>query len=253
MIDQSDDELHGRCVLITGASQGIGRAVAVSCAVAGATVVACGRDVTALEDLADEIGLAGHTPPVLLPINLERAGIDDYLEVAHLIAQQFGALDGLVLNAAVLGELAPLAHYDAVTWARVFQVNVHSAFLLLQACQPVLACSQRPSIVFSLAEEGVRAKANWGAYAVSKYALRGLMELSASEFGNGDHVRVNGVIPPAVDTSLRRTAYPAANPREWPAPSAVIDAYLILLGVRGEHFHGQILDGASGKLVPRPA
>ena len=117
MIDQSDDELHGRCVLITGASQGIGRAVAVSCAVAGATVVACGRDVTALEDLADEIGLAGHTPPVLLPINLERAGIDDYLEVAHLIAQQFGALDGLVLNAAVLGELAPLAHYDAVTWA----------------------------------------------------------------------------------------------------------------------------------------
>lgn len=233
--------LDGQVILITGASRGIGRALALACAGAGATVIAAARNVRALESLADDIAGRGDAPPLLLPLNLQTASVDDYLGIAGHIAEQFGRLDGLVHGAAMLGDLTPLAHYDTVTWARVFQVNVHSALLLTQACWPLLLAGGHGSLIFTLAEEAYTAKANWGAYGVSKFALRGLFETWARESAGNPAVRVNAVIPQAVHTRLYMDAYPAADVERLPAPETVTDAYLHLLGAAGRALNGTAL------------
>ena len=240
MADPTPGELAGRVILITGASRGLGRAVATACADAGAGVLVCGRDVAALETLADEVETNGGLPPMIVPIDLEAATRDDFLNVSAHIDQQFGRLDGLVANAAVLGELAPLASYDPVTWARVFQVNVHSVFLLLQACLPLLTKADDGSIVFALAPEGEKGRAYWGAYAVSKYAFRGMMDILVDEYESDPGLRVHGVMPGPLRTRLRLTAFPAADPDTLPAPETVAAAFVELLGPRGSGAHGRI-------------
>lgn len=240
-MNQSAGELAGQVILVTGASRGIGRAVARACALAGATVVAAARNVRALEALADEVADAGCPQPVLLPINLQTATVDDYATVASLIDTQFGHLDGLVHAAAMLGDLTPLVHYDPVNWARVFQVNLHSTLLLTQACWPLLHAAQQASLVFTLTEEAYTAKANWGAYGVSKWALRGLFETWVQERSRHSAVRVNAVIPQAVHTRLYMDAYPAAEVASLVPAEAVADVFLHLLGARGVDLHGQVL------------
>ena len=243
-------EVADKVVLITGASRGVGHAVARAAARAGATLLISGRDVAALERLADDIEAGGGTEAVIVPLNLEGATVDDYALVAAHIDERFGRLDGVVVNAAALGELAPVVSYDAVTWARVFQVNLHSAFLLLQACLPLLARSDAGSVVFSLAEEGLRAKPHWGAYAVSKYALRGLLEVLAAEHHDRPQLRFNGVLLPAVRTRLRQTAYPALNPATLVDPDAVTAPYLMLLGAGGAGLNGRIVRASDGTFEP---
>ncbi len=245
--DTDSPALHGRTVLISGASRGIGHGIALACARAGAEVVACGRDVAALEKLADAIAADGGPAARLLPINLERAGVDDYTAIADHLQEQCGGLDGLVINAAMLGELSPLTHYDPPTWARVFQVNVHSAFLLLQACAGLLCASGRGALIFTLAGEGLQAKPNWGAYAVSKYALHGLMAVASAEFAASSELRVQAVVPPPSHTDLRMLAFPAAPPASLARADSVAGLYVALLADGGGHPHGAIIDAANGK------
>jgi NAD(P)-dependent dehydrogenase (short-subunit alcohol dehydrogenase family) len=241
-------ELAGRVVLITGASRGIGAAVAAACARAGASVLLAGRDVQALGAVADAIEARGAAGPLIVPINLETATAADFEQVADLIRERCGRLDGLVLNAAALGELAPLAQADGVSWARVFQVNLHSAFLLLQACLPLLAAAADAAVVFTLAPEGQAARPYWGAYAVSKYALRGLMDLLAAECGDGP-IRVHGVVPEPVSTRLRRSAYPALPAAALPGPETAADAFVALLGPRGRRARGRAIAIEGGGFV----
>lgn len=218
-------------MLVTGASRGIGAAVAQAAARAGAETLLLARDVRALERLADGLEAEGAPAPVLIPCNLERAGADDYAQVATLVAERWGRLDGLVVNAALLGELAPLASHDPLLWARVFQVNVHSAFLLLQACLPLLGAATAPRLVFTLdLAAGVGGRPFWGAYGVSKQALRALFEVLAAEHRRGP-LRINAVAPGPTRTRLRRQAFPAEDPRTCLAPEDVALAYLPLLGV----------------------
>ena len=233
-------ELFGKTVLITGASRGIGQAVATAAAAAGATTLLCARDVPALERLADTIEASGAPAPVLAPLNLETATLGDYEELAALIAARFRRLDGMVFNAAAVGELAPLATYDPLTWARVFQVNVHSVFLMLQALLPVVLSAKQASLVFTLAPEGIRGKANWGAYGASKFALRGLFEMLAAEHANNRGLRVNAVVPPPVRSRLRFAAYPGENPAHLAEPEQVAHRFIELLAP----------DGVSGDIVP---
>ena len=241
MTDAKLDELAGRVILITGASRGLGRAVATASAAAGATVLVCGRDVTALETLADEVEANGGQPAVIVPIDLEAATRDDFLKVSAHIETRFGRLDGMVANAAILGELAPLASYDPLIWARVFQVNVHSVFLLLQACLPLLTRGDDAAVVFALAEEGETGRAHWGAYAASKYALRGMLGIMIDEYESHPGLRVDGVIPGPLRTRLRLTAFPASDPESFPAPSTAADAFVELLGPRSAAAHGGIV------------
>ena len=139
---------HEKTILITGASRGIGRALSKACARQGAHVIACGRNVKDLEMLSDEIKTEFNGLSTLLPINLATANADDYRSVAEHIEKQFGALDAVVLNAAMLGEVTPCDNYSLKTWIEVFQVNLHSAVMLLQATRPLLKESALRTVIF---------------------------------------------------------------------------------------------------------
>lgn len=235
------DALADRVVLVTGASRGLGRAVAQACALHQATVLLLGRDVKRLESLADEIEAAHAPSPRIVPFNLEGASVDDHAAIAARIAEQCGRLDGLVLNAAMLGEMSGLENYDPVLWARVFQVNVHSQFLLLRACLPLLRAAACGSVIFTSSSVGRRGRAYWGAYAASKFAAEGMMQTLADELRDVSHVRVNSVNPGRMRTRMRAQAYPAEDPATLPEPAAVAPYFVYLLS-NAHALHGQTLD-----------
>ncbi len=236
------DELAHHVVLITGASRGIGYAVSNAAAAAGAQTVLLARSVKQMEALADRIAAAGHPEPGIIPFNLEGATVDDYADIASVVRERYGRLDGLVLNAGMLGEMAPLVTYDPLTWARVFQINVHSQFLLLQAMLPLLEISQRGSIIFTSSGVGRNARAFWGAYAASKFATEGMMQTLADELADGGHIRVNSLNPGRLRTQMRAQAYPAEDPSSLRRPEEITGAYLFLLSKSSRDVHGLALD-----------
>jgi len=234
--------LAGKLVLITGASRGLGRAIAVAAAGAGATLLLLARDGRALEKLADEIEAAGGAEPSLVPLNLENATVDHYAEVAGLIDARWGRLDGLVLNAGLLGELGPIRNYDPLVWARVFQVNVHAHFLLTQACLPLLERAPTASVIMTSSSVGRRGRAYWGAYAASKFALEGLMQTLADEMQGTTRVRVNSVNPGRCRTRMRANAYPAENADTLPDPATLAPAFVHLLSDAMQDCNGHQFD-----------
>jgi len=234
--------LAGKLVLITGASRGLGRAIAVAAAAAGASLLLLARDRRALEKLADEIEAAGGPEPSLVPMNLENATVDHYAEVAGLVEARWGRLDGLVLNAGLLGELGPVRNYDPLVWARVFQVNVHAHFLLTQACLPLLEQAPAASIVAVSSSVGRRGRAYWGAYAASKFALEGLVQTLADELDGTSRIRINSVNPGRCRTRMRADAYPAENPETLPDPADLAPAFVHLLSDATHAYNGRQFD-----------
>ena len=224
------DLLTGRVILITGAGDGIGRAVACSCAAHGATVVLLGRTIAKLEAVYDTIDTAGHPQPAIYPMNLEGATPKDYVDLATTLEREFGRLDGLVHNAAILGGLAPLAHQDVELWFKVMQVNLNAPFLLTRACLGLLMQAPDASVVFSADQVGRKGRAYWGAYGVSKFGIEGMSQILAQEMETNTHVRVNTLDPGAVRTRMRTLAYPGENALANPEPDSVVPAYLYLLG-----------------------
>lgn len=224
------DALAGRVILITGAGAGIGRAAAHACAAHGASVVLLGRTLAKLERVYDEIEAQTSPRPALLALDLEHATADDYDSVAQKIEQEFGRLDGLLHNAAMLGALAPVEYYEADVWNRVLQVNLSAAFLLTRACLPLLKRSDDASIVFTTADVGRKARAYWGAYGAACFALEGFAQTLADEVAQNTQIRVNTIDPGAVRTDFRAQAYPGENPMAHPAPQQIMSTYLYLLG-----------------------
>ncbi len=235
------EALSGKVILVTGANRGLGKEVALSCARHGATVLLLGRDVKRLEVLADEIETFSANTPVIIPLNLEGATIDDYVTVSTLIAERFQRLDGLVLNAALLGELTGIETYDPVLWARVFQVNVHSAFLLLRASLPLLRRAVSSSVIFTSSGVGRSGRAYWGAYAASKFALEGMMQTLADELRDVTKVRVNSLNPGRLRTRMRSQAYPAEDPSTLPEAASVARYFVHLLSDANIE-HGQAFE-----------
>lgn len=226
----AQDLLQGKVVLITGAGDGIGRAAAESYAAHGATVVLLGRTVSKLEAVYDSIEAAGGAQPALFPMDLASATEADYASLAEAVAGTFGHLDGLLHNASLLGERRPVASATWPTWAEVMQVNVNAQFLLSRALLPLLEQAPQASVIFTSSGVGRRGRAYWGAYAVSKFATEGLMQVLADELENTSRIRVNSLNPGATNTAMRRTAYPAETPTTNPSPADIMPAYLYLMG-----------------------
>ncbi len=158
--------------MITGASDGIGRAVALRAAACGAQLVLLGRSSEKLERVADEIeGQPGAKPPRLHAMDFASATWNDYLALAHALADGFGRLDGLVNNAGILGDRSPILHYDVATWQQVMTVNTTAPFMLTRACLGLLGQSDASSVVFVSSGVGRHGHAHWGAYSVSKFAI----------------------------------------------------------------------------------
>ena len=185
-----NDELRERVILVTGAGDGIGRAVALALAAHGATVILSGRTVRKLEAVHDQILAAKGPQPSIAPLNLERALANDYDAVAAAIESNYGRLDGLLHNAAMLGQLRPIDHYEVPVWVRVLHVNVTAEFALTQVCLPLLRQSPDASVLFTSSSVGRRGRALWGAYSVSKFAVEGLAQVLADELASTS-IRVN--------------------------------------------------------------
>lgn len=224
------DALAGRIVLVTGAGTGIGRVAAMAFAEHGATVVLLGRRRAPLEAVYDAIEARGWPRPAILEFDLAASEPPAYAAAADTLAREFGRLDGLLHNAAQLGVLAPLEHYDPVTWTTVLQVNLSAAFLLTRACLPLLRRSEDASIVFTTADVGRRGRAYWGAYGAACFALEGVAQILADEVAANTRIRVNTIDPGAVRTAFRAQAYPGEDPLRHPPPEAIMSTYLYLMG-----------------------
>ena len=238
----SPNLLQDRIILITGAGDGIGKAAAISCAALGAKVILAGRTLAKLEQVFDQIVVAGGAEPVIYPVDLEGASTEDYDELALNLDQQFGRLDGLLQNAAILGQRTPLSNYRQDVWDRVMQVNVTAQFKMTQALMPVLEKSADASILFTTSSVGRQGRAFWGAYAVSKFATEGMMQTWAAELEGLGSIRVNVVNPGATRTKMRAQAFPAENPDSLKTAEDIMPAYLYLLGPDSASVNGQSID-----------
>jgi NAD(P)-dependent dehydrogenase (short-subunit alcohol dehydrogenase family) len=234
--------LDGRVILITGAGDGIGKAAALSFARLGATVVLLGRTVEKLEQVYDQIEAEGGKQPAIVPLNLESASHIEYSQIAQTIEDEFGRLDGLLLNAAIMGDVRPLEFYPMELFEKVMQVNVNAQFMLVRTLIPLLKLSDQGSIVFTSSSVGRKGRANWGAYAVSKFAIEGMMQTLAEELRNTSNIKVNCINPGATRTQMRANAYPAEEPASICPPEAIMGVYNYLMGLDSAGVCGQSLD-----------
>ncbi len=221
--------LDNKVILITGASRGIGRAVAKAFAAQNAKLILLSRTMQDLETLSDEIVLAGKPKPTLYPFNLCSATLTDYDDLRRYISNVIGRLDGLIHCAGILGNLTPLEHYDIQTWYQVLQVNLNSAFILTQSTLPLLKQAASGKIIFTLNNVGLESKANWGAYAVANAGIKSMLQMLASECANITRIKVNAVMPDKVQTALRKQAYPAEKQDTLVTPAQVAAHYTYLM------------------------
>ncbi|MBV1870550.1 MAG: YciK family oxidoreductase [Gammaproteobacteria bacterium] len=234
--------LNEKVILVTGASDGIGKAAAIEFAKHGATIILLGRSVPKLETVYDEIENLGYNKPAIYPLDLAVAAEHDYQELANILHREFGKLDGLLHNASILGDLTPIEQYPVDTWNKVMQVNMDSAFMLTQATLPLLHNADLASLVFTSSGVGRKGRAYWGAYSVSKFAIEGFMQVLAEELENTSKVRVNCINPGATRTAMRSAAFPAENPEDLRRPDEILAAYLYLMGNDSFKINGQSID-----------
>ena len=233
--------LAGRVILVCGAGDGLGRAASLAYARHGATLILVGRTQKKLEAVYDEILAEQLANPLLMPLDLAKAGLREFELIAAAIEREFGRLDGLLHSAATLGTLTPLALYDLDTWQRVMQVNFNAAYLLTRACLGVLERSADASVIFTTSEMARQGRAYWGAYAAAGAALENLAQVWADELSTNSPIRMNTLDPGAVRTALRARAYPGENPLSLPLPEEVMSLYLYLMGPDSQGTSGQAL------------
>ena len=248
----ADVELRGRAIMVTGATGGLGRPLALACAAQGATVVLHGRVVRKLEALYDEIVAAGHPPPTILPLDLAAATADDFANVAGAIRAQLGRLDGLVHTAAFLGSLGPIEHQAFDAWQKVLRVNLASAMALTRSTFPLLSAAPDASVVFTLDARGEDPRAYWGAYAAAKAGLSALAATLADEWEGRANLRVAAVVPGPMRTPLRMLTHPGEDRSSLTPPEALLPLYLHLLGAQSKAESGARID-AQAWLAGQPA
>lgn len=226
----SKDLLEGRTILVTGAGDGIGKAAAISYALHGAQVLLLGRTQEKLESVSDEIKTQTPTDPIIVPLDLAVLNEESAHELTHGIQNECGRLDGVLHNASLLGPKVPIEHYPARDWAALMQVNVNAQYLLTRELIPLLRISDDASVIFTSSGVGRKGRAYWGAYAVTKFATEGLMEVLADELSETTNIRVNSLNPGGTRTAMRAAAYPAEDPLTLPKPEDHMPLYLYLMG-----------------------
>lgn len=234
------DRLANRVILVTGATAGIGRAVARDLILHGATVILHGRDERKLEQTYQDLKDLG-PEPACAALDLERAQGQDYRQLIQALEERYGRLDGLLHNAAMLGDRSPIEHYDIAQWQRVMHVNLNAAFILTRCLLPLLRRSAEGAVLFTTSTVGHVGRAYWGAYAVSKFAVEGLAQVLADELENTP-IRVNYINPGATRTSMRSRAFPAEHPETLLPPAAITAPYLYLLGPDGRNLRGKYVE-----------
>ena len=232
--------LNDKIILVTGAGDGIGRMASLAYAQHGATVILLDKSLPRLEKVYDEIEENGWTQAAIFPMDLQTANPDDYVTLAETIDKEFGRLDGILHNAAQFKLLSRIDDYDIETWFQVMQVNLNAPFIITQECLPLLRKSDSASLIFTSDSVGRNARAYWGAYAVSKFGLEGLMQILAQELENSA-IRVNSIDPGPTSTTMRHLAYPGEDRDSHKSAEALAPLYLWLMGDDSKDINGQAL------------
>jgi len=233
--------LADKVILVTGAGDGIGKVAAKTFASCGATVVLLGRTLAKLEQVYDEIDAAGFPQAALYPMNLESATEKEYDDLCDRLNENFGKLDGVLFNAADLGERTPISNYSVSAWMRCMQINVNSPFMMTQALFPLLEKSANASLLFTSSSVAFEGRSFWGGYAASKAAQENFMQTLVDECDGTNSIRANSINPGATRTKMRASAYPAEDPTSVKQPEALMPSYVYLLsdqsiGITGESF-----------------
>lgn len=223
------DLLQDRIILVTGASDGIGREAALTYARYGARVILLGRNEDKLRKVAQELGAQQGRQTPWFTLDLLTATPAQCQMLAQEISNIVPRLDGVLHNAGILGDIVPMDEQDPQTWQNVMQVNVNATFFLTQALLPLLLKSNAGSLVFTSSSVGRQGRAGWGAYAVSKFATEGMMQVLAEEYKN-QNLRVNCINPGGTRTAMRACAFPTEDPQKLKTPRDLMPLYLWLMG-----------------------
>ena len=243
--------LHNRIILVTGAGDGIGREAALTYARHGAQLILLGRTLSKLQAVKQEIHQLGLAPAATVEFDLLTAAPADYQKLADELAAAYPHLDGVLNNAGLLGTITPLAEQDYQEFCDVMQVNVNASLLLTQAVLPLLLKSPSASLIFTSSSVGRTGRAGWGAYAISKFATEGMMQVLADEYKN-THLRVNCINPGGTRTSMRASAFPDEDPQKLKTPADIMPLYLYLMGDDSRRKTGMSFDAQPGR-KPGPA
>jgi NAD(P)-dependent dehydrogenase (short-subunit alcohol dehydrogenase family) len=234
--------LAGRVILVTGAGQGLGRAVALACAAHGATVALLGRKQEKLEATYDAITAAGGAEPALVPLDLASAGSAEYEALAGLVRRDLKRLDGIVHCASHFVPLGPLANQTLEQWLEILRVNLAAPFALTRACLPLLSAAPDSSVVFAGETHGAHPLAYWGGFAVAKSALSSLAAIWADELEHAGKPRMNVLIPGPIASPQRARSHPAEDRSKLRTPEAAARAFLYLLGPDSRALNGRTLE-----------
>lgn len=235
----ASDHLDGRVILITGAGDGLGRALAIAAAGLGASVVLLGRTIAKLEATDDAIRAAGGAPAALYPVNLTGATWGDLAEVAMTLETEFGRLDGLVHAAAHFKTFTRMEDVEPKDWLESLQVNLTAPFALTRHCLPLLRSSGDASVVFVADQGGRRPKPFQGAYGIAKAAIETLSAQWAHEQTPDAPVRFNTYYPGPMRSGVRLKGYPGEVLDQVPAPDTAVPRLLWLLGPDSRGISGQ--------------
>ncbi len=220
-----EGRLAGRIALVTGASRGIGAAVAKRFAAEGAQLILLARTVGGLEETDDAVRAAGAPNALLVPLDLRQHDAIDQLGAS--LFERYGKLDVLVGNAGMLGGLSPLGHIKPKRWAEVMDLNLTANWRLIRSLDPLLRRSEAGRAIFVTSGAARGAHAYWGPYAVSKAALEALVRTYAAETRKTE-VRANIVDPGIARTAMRREAFPGEDPDTLPAPEEITEVFVDL-------------------------
>ncbi|WP_242112396.1 SDR family NAD(P)-dependent oxidoreductase [Luteimonas aquatica] len=237
---QAGSALAGRVILVSGAYGGLGRAAALACARAGATLVLLGRKVPRLNRVYDAIRQeTTAAEPANYPLDLEGASPDDYAELAARLESGLGRLDGLLHCAAEFKGLASMERTDPADFARAVHVNLTARWWLTQACLPLLKRAEDGAIVFALDDPARTGAAYWGGYGLAQHGGAGLVGMLQAELASTP-VRVSGLQPGPMRTVLRSKAYVEEDDRQARDPAAYAEACVRLLSPAGAEHRGAI-------------
>ncbi|MEO7744240.1 MAG: SDR family NAD(P)-dependent oxidoreductase [Usitatibacter sp.] len=234
--------LGGRVILVTGAGQGLGRAVALACARHGATVVLLGRKQEKLEAVYDEIAALAFPMPAIVPLDLATAESAEFEQVAALIRRDLKGLAGIAHCASHFAPLGPLANQTLEQWCTLMRVNLTAPFALTRACLPLLAAAPDSSVVLTGETHGAHPKAYWGGFAVSKSGLSTLAAVWADELEHLGKPRINVLIPGPIASPQRAQSHPGEDRARLRTPEEAAGAFVYLLGPDGAHLSGQTLE-----------
>jgi len=235
------DLLQNRIILVTGASDGIGREAAITYAQYGAQVILLGRNEQKLDTVAQRIHQQGYPLPLWFILDYASATPEQCEALAQQISEQVPRLDGVLHNAGALGEVRPMNEQTPESWLHVMQVNVNTTFFLTQALLPLLLQSDAGSLVFTSSSVGRQGRAGWGAYAVSKFATEGMMQVLAEEYAHRN-LRVNCINPGGTRTAMRASAFPTEDPNKLKSPRDLMPLYLWLMGDDSRRKTGMTFD-----------